>query len=214
MDKLNEYLKNCSSYFLAEKSATICFMKPGQTICTKQIGDLELLFRLPLESDAQAMMDYFNSISAEKTYITYQGEHIALEYEQEYLGNLAEKMEKNEKTIIQAWSDSELVGLLDIRGEERTDRHKVSLGITVKKEFRGLGIGKTLLKVALDFIKAEMPHVKIVWLTVFGNNQRAMHLYQQLGFKEFGRLPRGSTYREQYVDQFYMYLDVDSSNST
>ena len=189
-------------------------MKAGQTICTKQIGDLELLFRFFLESDAQAMADYINRISTERTYITFQGEQVALEYEQEYLSNLAEKMEKNEKTIIQAWSDSELVGLLDIRGEERTDHHKVSLGITVKKEFRGLGIGKTLLKVAPDFIKAEMPHVKIVWLTVFGNNQRAMHLYQQLGFKEFGRLPRGSTYCEWYVDQMYMYLDVDSSNST
>ena len=44
-----------------------------------------VIIRYPGKSDAKVMCDYINSLSKEKTYITYQGETITLKDEQEYL---------------------------------------------------------------------------------------------------------------------------------
>ena len=56
---------------------------------------------------------------------------------------------------------------------------------------------------------ASLPRLKIITLSVFGNNTIAFELYKKLGFTEYGRLPGAILHREQFVDHVYMYRNVE-----
>lgn len=49
-------------------------------------------FRLLQPGDAQRVLDYFNPISAEKTFITFQGKQLTLKEEEEYLDGFLKKI--------------------------------------------------------------------------------------------------------------------------
>ena len=59
--------------------------------------------------------------------------------------------------------------------------------MSISKNYRGIGIGKALLKALLDWAK-ENPLIEKVSLGVLSTNQRAISLYKQMGFLEEGRL--------------------------
>lgn len=56
-------------------------------------------------------------------------------------------------------------------------------GVAVKKEFRGQGLGRTLLRKVFDQLKAE--GFRSVTLTVAPDNEVACHLYRRFGFQEY-----------------------------
>ena len=45
----------------------------------------EIVFRYPQKEDAEAMARYINTLSKERTFISFQGEQITLEFEVERL---------------------------------------------------------------------------------------------------------------------------------
>ena len=53
-------------------------------------------------------------------------------------------------------------------------------GIEVFPKYRGYGLGKILLDIAVDEFRAN-------WLTVSVNNTTAIHLYEEAKFKEYKR---------------------------
>ncbi|WP_445480776.1 GNAT family N-acetyltransferase [Lysinibacillus irui] len=64
--------------------------------------------------------------------------------------------------------------------------HKVTFGVGVSKEFWGYGIGKALLQVSIDW--ADANGIKKMALEVLETNNKAIQLYQQVGFKVEGIL--------------------------
>lgn len=65
------------------------------------------------------------------------------------------------------------------------------LGIALKAEYRGIGIGKALLKMLVDVLKEK--GIKKVSLSVDPDNRAAMKLYQRFGFKEVGMVDTSIT---------------------
>jgi ribosomal protein S18 acetylase RimI-like enzyme len=49
--------------------------------------------------------------------------------------------------------------------------------------------------------------VEILYLEVYGISP-AMRLYERLGYREYGRLPRGIKYRGEYVECVSMYKPI------
>lgn len=70
--------------------------KQDRVIYYGNVGNLDLFVRYPRDGDAKEMRSYINTISKEKTYITWQGEEISLVDEEKYLKNQLERIEKNE----------------------------------------------------------------------------------------------------------------------
>ncbi len=60
--------------------------------------------------------------------------------------------------------------------------------VSVKKEWRGQGIGKALISALLDYLRAD--GAKIAYLDVRESNAAARALYQTCGFTEIGRRKR------------------------
>jgi RimJ/RimL family protein N-acetyltransferase len=71
-------------------------------------------------------------------------------------------------------------------GARRRIAHHGSFGIGVDEQWRGRGIGAALIESLLDWAAAH-PVLEKVTLGAFATNERALALYQRLGFVEEGR---------------------------
>ncbi|WIV21201.1 GNAT family N-acetyltransferase [Paenibacillus polygoni] len=65
------------------------------------------------------------------------------------------------------------------------------LGMALKEEYRGIGIGKALLQMMIDGLKEK--EIKKVSLSVDPENSDAMKLYRRFGFKEVGMVDTSIT---------------------
>lgn len=80
-------------------------------------------------------------------------------------------------------------------------KHQALFSIVVDQKFRGRGVGKTLIqnleKLAKDF------GIEVFYLEVYEGNP-AKHLYEKLGFIEFGRHPKFVKENNHYYDKLLM----------
>lgn len=67
--------------------------------------------------------------------------------------------------------------------------HRAGYGISIEKAYWGKGLGKVMTEVSIALAK-EAGYEQME-LQVVADNARAIHLYQSLGFEEFGRNPLG-----------------------
>jgi RimJ/RimL family protein N-acetyltransferase len=102
-------------------------------------------------------------------------------------------------------SVGEPVGLLDLsRLGPDVMQHVMVLGMYVRAEYQGLGVG-TLLMDAMKSL-AERLNLSRVMLTVFEGNTPAEKLYRKAGFVECGKLP--GWLQEGYINETYMILQL------
>lgn len=92
-----------------------------------------------------------------------------------------DKLKKN-ATIIEAYDDGTLVGLVAIYLNNYETKIAFISSILVSAEYQGKRIARTLLKMAIK--AAVLKKFAILKLEVFNNNDKAINLYKKLGFKE------------------------------
>ena len=175
---------------------------------TKTKSGKTVSFRYPTIEDAQILTDYINTISAEKTFIIFQGEQQSLEEETKWLVGKLEKIKNNECVFVLAFIDNHLVGSSEITLKSFDQKHVGSFGITIAKDFRGEGIGKELMNLVINESIKNIKDLKIIELEVFGNNPIAKDLYEKMGFVEYGRLPEEIDHKDQFVDAVLMYKKI------
>ncbi|RUR19096.1 GNAT family N-acetyltransferase [Legionella sp. km535] len=101
--------------------------------------------------------------------------------------------------------DGKIVGWCDISALDRpVFAHIGSLGIGVLAPFRGQGIGKALLKSALQ--KAKEKGLTRIELTVREKNISAIALYEQFGFEKEGIHKNGVCIDGKYENHIFMAL--------
>jgi ribosomal protein S18 acetylase RimI-like enzyme len=108
-----------------------------------------------------------------------------------------------------AWIGDKLVGAITC---ERDTRRKVThivhlIGMMVLPEARGHGIGRELLR-AFIAATTELTDVELVTLSVTATNGPASALYEQAGFKRYGRLPNAIKIGDSYLDKDLMVLEL------
>lgn len=180
-----------------------------QIVAKLQIKDgREVVFRYPQIEDAPLMMNYINTLSKEQTFVRFQGEQISLEQETDWLTKLIKKIEEKAAIQIMGFVNSQLVAVSDIVMLEKAEKHIGNFGITIAKDFRGLGIGKKIMEIALDEAVKNIPQLKIIILGCFSDNDIALNLYKKMGFKEYGKLPQGLMHQNHLDNHIYMYKKV------
>lgn len=98
-----------------------------------------------------------------------------------------------------ATDEKRVIGWCDIRPYTNPARSHIGiLGMGVIKEYRGKGIGKSLLTSALENAKSE--GFEGVHLEVFASNQVAIKLYEKFGFQIDGRKKRARKFKNKYED--------------
>lgn len=170
---------------------------------------LPIIIRYPKVEDAEAMTDYINEVSAEQTFIAFQGKKFTLEEERAVIQSALDDFKKKNHIKLVVFSGEKMIAIADISMSRKDAmKHEGAFGISVLSEFRGQGVGKMLMQVTIDEALKHIPQLKIISLGVFGNNDIAIQMYKDFGFTEFGRLPEGILHKGQYVDHVYMYKKV------
>ena len=118
-----------------------------------------------------------------------------------------EKTKSANETELIAIMDGKIVGTAGIESVGKKDKvkHRAEFGISVLKEYWGLGLGKALTVACIQCAKdAEYKQLE---LNAVSENDRALSLYRSLGFEEFGRNPCGFRSRtSRYQELVYMLL--------
>lgn len=142
------------------------------------------------ESDGQAVLDNFNLTHGETDYLLSYPNENSFDAAQE--GRfLKEKAESENEIEILAVVDDAVVGTagISVVGRKYKVQHRAEFGVSVAKEYWGLGIGQALLEACIDCAKAA--GFQQLELDVVTENTRAVSMYKNAGFVEYGRNPKG-----------------------
>ena len=141
-------------------------------------------------ADGAEMSALFLRTHAETEFLLTLPEESSMtpEQESEFLHQAAESAEELE---LAAFVDGRMVGSagIDCPGHRMKQRHRAEFGISVLKAYWGLGIGRALTEAAVACAK-QAGYTQLE-LQAVAENEKALALYESVGFREFGRNPRG-----------------------
>lgn len=105
-------------------------------------------------------------------------------------------------------SDPQVVGFAYwIRRDGATEQPHADIPrVAVSSHARGGGLGRRLVDGLIDY--ARKVGVEILTLDCRGNNHAAMHVYERLGFEEYGRIPDFVAIDNERWDNVYFALDL------
>lgn len=181
-------------------------MKYNQKVILK--NGKEALLRNGDKADGKEVFEVFNLTHAETDYLLSYPDENSYDPEQE-AQFLEEKTNSSNEIEIIAVVDGKIVGTAGIEsvGKKYKLQHRAELGISVLKEFWGLGLGKALMNACIQC--AKKAGYKQLELNVVAENERAVALYKSFGFVEFGRNPKGFNSRTSgFQELVYMLLEL------
>ena len=167
------------------------------------------LLRGTNETDADEVMRCFNLTHSETDYLlTYPEENsFTLEQEAEFL----KKSQESERAIeIAAFIGGRIIGTAGLEpvGYKEKIQHRADFGIAIEKEYWGRGIGKALTLACIEC--ANQAGYLQMELEAVAKNVSAVRLYESVGFKEYGRNPRGFRAKTGWQELILMRLELDS----
>ncbi len=177
-------------------------MKPGTVIqeFTARDGRKVVLRTLKWE-DLDDLLGFINSLVEERANII-RTEKASREEEIEWLARVFSRQEKGEMFCLVAEVDGRVVANSEIVKGRGYAGHAGVIGIAIKKGFRDVGIGTEMMKVLVE--QATQMGLKVLTLSAFATNERAIHVYRKLGFVETGRIPRKFFKDGAYIDEVIM----------
>ena len=162
-----------------------------------------IVFREPRMSDVKSALEMINSLVDEKAYILVQ-KKLTLKEEKQFLKKLLkESKEKNEAAVV-VDVNGKVYGIGSIsRIDKEVRKHVGELGISLKKEMRGRGLGEKLIRKIIDKAHKELK-IKIIILYAYSKNKVAINLYKKVGFKKLGTIKKGASYYGKLIDKDIM----------
>ena len=150
----------------------------------------ECILRNGTEEDGAAVLDIFILAHAQTDNLLTYPDECKMTAEQE-AAFLKAKTESDNEIEILAEIDGRIVGNagIDSLGSKEKLRHRAEFGISVDREFWGLGIGRALTRSCIECAK-KAGYAQLE-LDVVAENTNAIALYESEGFVEYGRNPRG-----------------------
>lgn len=167
-----------------------------------------VIIRKAVKTDAAAMLEYIYRISSESDFLTFgPGEFdVGIEQEEAFIDGLSKQ---NNALFLIAEVEGQIVGNLSFSGGLRIrTAHTGEFGVSVLKEYWGLGIGTELIRRLIDWSRASEV-IRKINLKVRSDNSSAIDLYKKLGFQEEGRITRDFQINDRFFDSIAMGLAVD-----
>jgi putative acetyltransferase len=161
---------------------------------------MEITIRRAEPADAAAMWKCFTAPLVVRN--TLQTPYRSLESIREQLV----KSSENDHILVAA-VNGEIVGLigLHVRSRPRV-RHIADLGMMVRDDWQGKGIGAALVQAAVDLAEKWL-NLSRIELTVYTDNQAAIALYKKFGFEIEGTM-RKAAFRDGVFADAYMMARI------
>jgi len=153
-------------------------------------------------------LGFINSLIKEDAQILFN-KKFSLKEEEKWIEEEIENMKKKKQIVLVAKDKNRVVGITDIKLRRGRQDYVGEFGISIRKEYRGIGLGKKLMKEILKLAKKELkPKLKIIRLSVFSTNKIAQSLYRKLGFKTVAKIPKQIQYKGKLVDEIVMIKEI------
>jgi RimJ/RimL family protein N-acetyltransferase len=177
-------------------------MQLGKVVRKFHVGDgREVILRTPRLEDLDNLMELINSLVDEKAEIA-RTEKVTIEEEAQWLPKMLSNLEKDELFFLVAETSGKVIASSDIHILCGDEKHVGALGIVVKSGFRNLGIGTEMMKTLEE--QSVALGLKVLTLQVFATNKHAIHVYENVGFVQTGRIPKKHLRQGQYMDEVIM----------
>lgn len=119
------------------------------------------------------------------------------------------RVEKSETSFLVADVAGKLVASSDVTLRTGYESHVGGLRIVIKKGCRDVGIGTEIMRTQIDL--AKKMGLRILTLTVFASNERAIYVYRKVGFVQTGKIPNKRFKYCAYIDEVIMTDLMDES---
>lgn len=169
---------------------------------------MECFMRNGVYSDGEAVYENFNITHSETDFLLSYPEENSFDPEKEGLF-LNQKTESPNEIEIIAFVNDKVVGTAGIEavGTKYKVRHRAEFGISLLKDYWGMGIGRALMDACIKCAK-KAGYVQLE-LDVVADNVRAISMYEKAGFVEYGRNPKGFQSRTNgFQEIVYMKLEL------
>ena len=177
----------------------------------KTFGDKKIKIRKLSKSDLKRVKefrDFINSLIEERAKIL-MNKKLSLKEERKWLEEQLNNIKNYKKVFLVAEDNNRIIGTTNIDLGRGRRNHIGDFGISIRKEYRGMGLGSCLMDKILKLAKKELkPKPKIIGLSVFPNNKPAIGLYKKFGFKKVAKIPKQLQYKGKLADEIIMLLDL------
>lgn len=177
-------------------------MKSGRILETFSVkGGGTFVLRTPKWEDLDDLLVLINSLVEEKAEIIMD-ERLSREQEAEWLSDVLLRLEKGQIFFLVAEVDGKVIASSDLHLGRGSEKHAGSVGIAVKSGFRDMGIGTLMMRAMVK--EAQRIGLRVLVLSVFATNKRAIHVYEKVGFVQTGRVPKKHFKDGNYIDEIAM----------
>lgn len=182
-------------------------MKFGEVIkIFKSDKGNSVVFRYPKKDDLHATLAYVNELIKEDTFIELSGKPLTYEYEKKWIDDLLKKMPKRELWQVIAEVNGVYAGNAGLTRGKYRRAHTAGVGISLAAAYRNEGIGTALFACIID--EARKLGLRLLELSCFENNPRALRLYEKFGFKKIGTIPGEIAWKGGFVGSVKLYLPL------
>ncbi|MFB1082613.1 N-acetyltransferase family protein [Jeotgalibacillus sp. JSM ZJ347] len=161
------------------------------------------MIRRATEEDAEGLIDHVKQIlteNADKMGTSPSEFSVTVEEEKGWIRSHEER-----GVVLVAVMDDQIIGMLNFRlSSMKKFSHQGMFGMSVQEAYANQGIGRKLLEALFEWAKQD-GRVEKISLEVFADNERAIHLYKDVGFEEEGRKRKHVKFGpDHYVDELIM----------
>ena len=164
-----------------------------------------LLLREAQGTDAGAVLAYLNRVGGESDNLLFGKDGFPLPVERE-AAFLERQRQEARSILVLGFAGEELVCVASCDALTARERvaHRAGLSVTVGRGFWGLGIGRKAMETLISFAKGA--GLEVLQLEVRSDNERAVALYEHLGFEKMGLYKKFMKVDGRDFDAWYMNL--------
>ncbi|MBQ4537510.1 MAG: GNAT family N-acetyltransferase [Lachnospiraceae bacterium] len=168
----------------------------------------KIILRSPDMYDAEQLLEHMRKTSKETEFMSRYPEEITVSVETE--SRFLQMIEMDaDNFMLAAYMGDRLVGNAGVTRvrDNIKYRHRATFGISLQEEVCGVGLGNIMLEEILEIAKGTS--FEQLELSVFGDNQRAIRLYEKFGFQKVGAVPWAYRLKDgSYHDEVQMVYRV------
>ena len=168
---------------------------------------MAITYRTAVPEDAAQLLEYLKNVGAETDNLTFgaEGMPVTEEQERKFLESLRDDPCNR---LFLALDGERIVGDCSLNGSARPRIcHRMSLGISVLRDYWGRGVGSALMEQMIAYAKSR--GMRMLTLGVRADNLRAKALYRKYGFVLCGTWPDYIRIGESYFDVELMALRLN-----
>lgn len=173
--------------------------------CVQLKNGAECVLRNPNADNAQMILQHMIQTSGETENMARYPDEITMTTEQEK-EHLSKIESSPDAIMISAVMDGKIVanaGLNPINPHCKS-KHRAGIGISIKKDYWGMGIGSAVLSAIIE--SAVHAGYEQIELDVVASNNRAVELYKKFGFQLYGTLEKAFKCRDGRYEALHLML--------